>query len=80
MSIPLCHAAEHRSDGRKWRGGCLSTPTGERVPALPTVVATRRQARRARGMSAFFWFRFLDGFIKSPISALRFILRHCGVP
>ena len=21
-----------------------------------------------------------DGFVKSPISALRFILRHCGVP
>jgi len=22
----------------------------------------------------------LDGFVKSPISALRFIPRHCGVP
>jgi hypothetical protein len=22
----------------------------------------------------------LDGFVKNPISALRFILRHCGVP
>jgi hypothetical protein len=25
------------------------------------------------------WYK-IDGFVKSPISALRFILRHCGVP
>jgi hypothetical protein len=35
--------------------------------------------RRIRGTGRFLLVRFLDGLVKSPISALRFISRHCGV-
>jgi len=39
-------------------------------------VLTDRNARQLRIVTAL----KLDGVVKSPISALRFILRHCGVP
>jgi hypothetical protein len=65
--IPLCRA-EHRRGGRKKRADCLSPPQADEFPRAPAASPTRRIKR---DMGGFFWFRFLDEFVKSPISALR---------
>jgi hypothetical protein len=64
--------AEHRRWGRKKRVGCLSEASSDtRGPVA--------DAQDKAGQGRLLLVRFLDGSAKNPISALRFISRHCGV-
>jgi hypothetical protein len=52
--------------------------SGDKATNLVVVADTRR----VTGVMHYFADMYntnIDGFVKSPISALRFILRHCGV-